>query len=248
MTAIARRWLIVLAGLTLGLAAAATSLGPVRSFAATSFTVTSATDLTAANPTCTNPCSLRQAIVDANATTGAVVVTFTVPGPFNLTNGELTINGSETSLDVQGAADGGTVIHQNGTDRVLLIETSGISVTLSDVTLTGGHALTASGTGDDGYGGAIDINTGASVMVINSTITGNSAQVGGGAIDDNTTSGADPGRHHRERQHCCRRGRWRRRQHGGDADGDQQHHRGQHSRHRRRWKRSPPSPRQRSPW
>ena len=146
----ARRAVTTGLALTLAVAAAAVSLGPLHAAAATTFTVSTTSDLTTANAACTNPCSLRQAIDDANATTGDVVIAFSVPGPFNLNgtaNGSLRINGSETSVTVNGQSNGSTVIHQDGTDRVLVISSSGISVLLDNITLTGGHAFTAINSG-----------------------------------------------------------------------------------------------------
>jgi hypothetical protein len=180
------------AGLALAVAVAALSLGQVHTDAATTFTVTTASDLATANATCANPCSLRQAITDANATTGDVVITFAVPGPFNLNgtaNGSLKVNGTETTVSINGQSDGSTVIHQDGTDRVLLVSSSGITVTLTDLALTGGHAIGSINSGDDGYGGAIDINSGATVVLVNDWLVTNTADNGGGGIDNNTTSG-----------------------------------------------------------
>lgn len=184
-----RRVAVALAGLVLGAAAAVVSLGPVRSDAATPLAVTTASDLTTANPTCANPCSLRQAITDANAGTGDFIINLDVAGPFNLTNASLKINGTETSVTINGALDGSSVVHQDGTDRVLLIEARGIAVTLSHLTLTGGHAIGSLNSGDDGYGGAIDINSGATVTLIDNSLVSNTADNGGGAIDNNTTGG-----------------------------------------------------------
>ncbi len=188
----ARRGVTAALALALAVAAAGVSLGPVHTYAATTFTVTTASDLATTNAACTNPCSLRQAIQDANGSSGNVVITFAVPGPFNLNgtaNGSLHITGVETSLSINGQADGSTVIHQDGADRVVLISSLGIIVTLTDLTLTGGHAIGSLNSGDDGYGGAIDINTAATVTLINDSLAGNTADNGGGGIDNNTTSG-----------------------------------------------------------
>ncbi len=136
------------AGLVLGMVAAAMSLSPLRSYAATSLAVTTASDLTTANPTCSNPCSLRQAITYANAGAGDFIINIDVAGPLNLSNGSLNITGTKSSVTINGELDGSSVIHQDGTDRVLLIETPGISATLNDLTLTGGHAMASINSGE----------------------------------------------------------------------------------------------------
>jgi CSLREA domain-containing protein len=133
-------------------------------------------------------CTLRAAIQEANAATGASTVS--VPaGRYRLTippipeagslldmdagNGDLDLNGT---IDIQGAGAGRTIIDGGGIDRVF--ETGVIaSAHLSDLTVTGGDS-TANGSQEIDLGGGI-LNKGAITLDRVGLVT-NMADGGGG--------------------------------------------------------------------
>ena len=128
--------------------------------------------------------SLRQAILDANASPSDDTITFGVSGTVNLTGGQLTVenNGALT-------IDGGGVITIARTGaamfRIFQVR-SGATLTLNGVTITGGNLSSVSGT--NGSGGAI-FNDGT--LVINSSAivgntTGSSGAYGGGISNRGT--------------------------------------------------------------
>jgi len=171
---------------------------PRPAAAATTFIVTTATDPgtgTACPATVSAPCSLRAAITAANASTGAVLITFGVPGPFDVHVGTLMVNGGET-LTIKGAADGSTAIDGGNAVRVLAVAqvtsmscpTTTTALTLDHITVQNGHETTTTPGMDDGFGGGVDVNCGDKLAVVDSTFSNNSAQRGGGAINDNTAS------------------------------------------------------------
>ncbi len=122
-------------------------------------------------------CTLRAAVQEANGTAGADVIT--------LAAATYTLSLSGTPEDVAATGDlditsnvtingapGGTTIDANSIDRVFHV-LSGGSLTLKDVTITGGAAATGAG---------IRVNAGATLTINNSTLTGNTATGHGGAI------------------------------------------------------------------
>ena len=141
--------------------------------------------------------SLRQAVLDANATPGADTIVFGVSGTITLTSGELLVTDSLT-IDGPGAAS--LTISGNNASRVLTVGSSSVALTVEGLTVANG----AAGGGDGGgihsydgtltvansifsgnsaeYGGAIN-NFGGTVAVANTIFSGNSASSSGGGIN-----------------------------------------------------------------
>jgi hypothetical protein len=120
--------------------------------------------------------SLRQAIVDANATPGFDTISFDTAGVFatpqtiTLTSGELlitdsvSINGTGANrLTVQRSTAGGTPAF-----RIFNISSGSADVTIDGLTVMNGH-IVASSLGGGG------ISNDGTLTVTNSTISGNSA-------------------------------------------------------------------------
>src|SRR4051794_36417755 len=139
-------------------------------------------------------CSLREAIgtVDASPGNGdcgaADAGDNTIAlgtGSFGLTrngtddtnvNGDLDVTGSTTTLTISGGGPSATTITAAGLlvkDRVLHI-VSGPTVTVRDLTITGGHAPDATTAGGSGTGGG-GIFTQMALTVMDAVLTGNRA-------------------------------------------------------------------------
>jgi len=179
---------ILPAAVLAAVAAVAVPAGPASAANPTVLTVTStddATSGTACPATDTSPCTLRTAIADAVAGSGPFVIDFAVTGPLSLTGGSLQVTGGDVTV---GGGPGLVTIH-GANDRIFYDAGSGTKLTLENLVLTGGDSTTAPS--DDGFGGAIDVNTGAALSIFSSVITGNTAGNNAGAIDDNTTSAVD---------------------------------------------------------
>ena len=145
------------------------SFAPAR---AATYTVTTNADAGAG--------SLRQAVLDANATADNDTIVFNIPSgsclggvcTITLTTTEITVDNNGT-LTIQGTGanvltiDGGV-----GTNRIFY--SNAATFTLSGATLTGGN-----GAGASGGGGAIFVNGGTFVL-FGVNITGNTAIGGGG--------------------------------------------------------------------
>ena len=144
-------------------------------------------------------CTLRAAIMEANATAGAVAITLPA-GTYTLTIAAAGPNGAETGdlnitdeLIVEGAGAETTIVDGGGLDRVFRVRKdnnvaiSGVTVrngggsngggisnsgpmTLTDVTVSGNTA-------DVGGGGIVN---GGTLTMTNVTVTGNTADLGGG--------------------------------------------------------------------
>jgi len=143
--------------------AMALSMGSVQ---AAVFTVTTDAD--------SGPGSLRQAVFDADATPGADQITFDDGlSTIGLTSGQIDI--TET-LTITGPATGQT-IDAGGNSRVLAVTVADQSLTLENLTVTGGitraNGVFETTCGDDtGEGGGICAP--GDVTLINSTVSGNS--------------------------------------------------------------------------
>ena len=168
----------------------------------TSLTVTR-TDDPAGAGSCPADCSLRQAVA-AIADGG----TITLPaGDYVLTQGQLLITGNVT---IEGDSARTTTIDQttSGGGRVLELGDGSDTntVDLSGVTITGGDTASDSGETNGGVGGGVWVDTGTTLDLSQSTVTGNSATNSGGGIDTdgnlsvdsstingNSVSGGSPG-------------------------------------------------------
>jgi CSLREA domain-containing protein len=140
------------------------------------FTVTKFTDTN--DGACNTDCSLREAIIDANASPGADTIVLNA-GTYNLTIGgtgeDATTSGDldiTDDLTITGAGSGVTVIDAGGLipgDRALHILTA--TVTISGVTIRNGNGVNAGG-GIYQYNGTLTLN--------NSQLFSNTANYGGG--------------------------------------------------------------------
>jgi hypothetical protein len=142
--------------------------------------------------------SLRQAIMDANASPGADTITFNV-------NGTITLNGQfpgiTGDLTIMGPGASSLTIDANNSGRVVYIS-SGVTVNISGLTLTKGKvtgtevggAIRNAGTlnvtdctfsnNTASAGAGIHNENYATANVSNSTFTGNSATYGGGIFNN----------------------------------------------------------------
>ena len=161
---------------------------------ASSFTVNDTSDDTDRNPgngQCrvnlfgTARCTLRAAIMEANALAGPDIIILpagtyrlTRAGPLDATaeNGDLDIRDDVT---IQGDGAATTIIDGNGSvtqDRVfdILLPACCPRLTLSGVTVQGGRTT--------GHGGGIGMQIGTRLTLVDSVVTGNYAEDGGGGI------------------------------------------------------------------
>ncbi len=147
------------------------------------FNVNSLADL--ANPPA-GVVTLRSAISAANATAGSNTINLTVGGTYAITTfgtaadnsaGEFVISGSNNLIltntsGTQVTVDGG------GLNRVFLIDpkvpNSTPTVTFQGLKITGGF---------DDYGGGMEVLGGASVVLNNTVVFGNRAEISGGGIE-----------------------------------------------------------------
>jgi len=153
------------------------------------------TDDTAAATACTaaaNDCSLRGAVIAANAAAGADTITLPA-GIYTLSvtgtcenaaaTGDLDIiNGSVGSdITINGSTTGSSIIDGNGTDRVFHIPAITVSsaLTLNNVTVRNGDAVGC--TMGDAHGGGIRLDQGRATFN-NTTFSGNRADDDGGGI------------------------------------------------------------------
>lgn len=155
-----------------------------RADAASTFTVTTTSD--GADGACNAQCSLRDAVIAANATPGADVIvvpagTYVLGGAGNedlAASGDLDLR---DSVGITGAGAGVTIIDGGGNDRLIDIVESAI-VSISDLTLRNGRVAT----GDTQGGGAILWNepvSGKTLLLL----------IDGVAITDNSAGDGDGG-------------------------------------------------------
>ena len=123
--------------------------------------------------------SLRQAIIDANATLDDDTITFSVSGTIGLASilPNLVTAASAGTLTINGAG-AITVTRSSGTFRIFIVD-AGANVTLNGLSITNGNA-------GFGGGGGIAIVNGGTLMVTNSTLSGNTASGGGGIVNGGT--------------------------------------------------------------
>ncbi len=167
---------------------------------AATFLVTKTADT--ADGTCDADCSLREAVIAANATGGVNDITLPA-GTYVLdllgacensaASGDLDIvnGGLGTDITINGSTTGVSTVDGNGTDRVFHLPpiTSASSLTLNNVTVTNGEAQDC-GTGTD-VGGGIRVQMG-SLVLDQSIVTMNNAAAfsggGGGGISESSGS------------------------------------------------------------
>ncbi len=135
---------------------------------AATFTVTTTAD--------SGPGSLRQAVIDANATLGPDTIAFgnTVQGTITLTSGEIQIT---DALTINGPGASVLAISGNKASRILFATSAmaGKVLTINQLTLKDGKAS------GDTYGGAV-LSQGSLLTVNYCAFSGNSAGTRGGAI------------------------------------------------------------------
>ena len=173
-----------------------------------------------ASPGADGKISLREAVLAANNTPGANVIT--VPaGTYNLGNvGTIELQPGMTtgaSLSIAGAGPGVTVVHQTiANQRVFDVDANTvgtITVTLSGMTISGGTGtsfgggailagwtgdvttvsnctITANGTSGGNQGGGIGYGGGGNLIVASCTFSNNTSDLLGGAIAYNNTGNA----------------------------------------------------------
>jgi CSLREA domain-containing protein len=145
---------------------------------ATTYTVTKTADT--ADGACDSDCSLREAIIAANANTSTADTISIPPGFFTLTRGGINENSASTGdLDIlnnltyiNGAGPGATIIDGGNIDRVFQVFL-GKTVYFTNLAIQNGYV-------NPGQGGAITIPTSASVTMDSVTIVTNEANDGGG--------------------------------------------------------------------
>lgn len=173
---------------------------------AATFVVNSTADVVDAAPgngacaTAGCDCTLRAAIMEANALPGADTIKFdpsafsvsqtiTLGSPLPAIAQDLTITGPGANL---------LTVNANQTGSVLRIDPGVTTTTISDLTMTGGKAGASSGGGIHAHGTLLTLTnvtvrgntadygggifTGGPVILNNSTISGNTAVAGGGGI------------------------------------------------------------------
>jgi CSLREA domain-containing protein len=180
-------------------------LGSVTLAQAATFTVDSTADTPDANPgngvcaTAAGTCTLRAAIMEANALAGVDTIGFNATGTINI--GSL-LPGIAGGLTISGPGASALSVAGSGTGSVLVIN-AGVTATVSGLTVTGGVGSGAGGNAGGGidnegmltltrarvvantaqFGGGIYDAPGADLVLVESTIDGNTAASGfGGAI------------------------------------------------------------------
>src|SRR3990170_1120837 len=151
-----------------------------RPAAAANFTVTKTAD-TADGACIPSDCSLREAIIAANASPGADTITLpaaiyilTIAGANEdaAATGDLDITGD---LTINGAGAATTIIDGGDLDRVFHVKSGG-AVSISGVTIQNGSTVAI---GADGGG----IRNDGALTLTNSTVSGNTATVAGGIVN-----------------------------------------------------------------
>jgi CSLREA domain-containing protein len=168
-------------------AAVAVALAAADAQGAT-FTVTKTSDTR--DGACDADCSLREAVIAANQSPGADVIVLpsgdyalTLANPVGDPQGNNDATAQTGDLDltddvaIQGAGSGTTSIDAHGLDRVFETLSSGLSVQISGVTLSGGS---------QSYGGAI-LNR-AKLTLNDVVVTGSTARNGGGILNTGSLS------------------------------------------------------------
>jgi len=176
------------------------ALAGVPNAAAATFAVTRTDD--PAPGACNSDCSLREAVLAANAGSGGDTIALpaghyrlAVPGPGEdaAATGDLDLTENVT---ITGAGARSTVVDAQGIDRVLDVA-SGASATISNITVTGGLTAVDGGgirnagvvslvrdaiVGNRGLGSGGGIESSGPTAITESTISGNQAMASGGGL------------------------------------------------------------------
>ena len=176
------------------------ALAGVPNAAAATFAVTRTDD--PAPGACNSDCSLREAVLAANAGSGGDTIALpaghyrlAVPGPGEdaAATGDLDLTENVT---ITGAGARSTVVDAQGIDRVLDVA-SGASATISNITVTGGLTAGDGGgirsagvvslvrdaiVGNRGLGSGGGIESSGPTAITESTISGNQAMASGGGL------------------------------------------------------------------
>jgi hypothetical protein len=141
----------------------------------------SAAMFTVVNLADSGPGSLRQAVLDANASGGPDEIAFAVPGTIALTSGEMAIT---DDLAVNGPGAGLLTVSGGGQSRIFNVDDGSpevIEVTLSGLTLTHGFVP-----GPGGTGGAVLVDR-ETLTILDSLISDSTADFGGNVGASNAT-------------------------------------------------------------
>lgn len=176
------------------------------------FTVNTTSDLVSSNKNaCKNAvagqCSLREAIIEANATAGTDTImvpngTYTLSiaraasptydattGTLDVTDSVNIVGGGQSTTIIQGGTAGVNTGNPNGVDKVFsfnqdITSFTNASVQVSNLTIQNGYNRGNEVTLTDGWGGAFDFDTGtngtATLQLTNVTITNNTVTQGEG--------------------------------------------------------------------
>ncbi len=122
--------------------------------------------------------SLRDAIAGANAVPGQTITfdptVFASAQTITLSLGQLELSDTSGTETITGPAAGVTV-RGNNTSRVFQVD-SGVTATISGLTITGGKAVN---------GGGVYLNNGGTATLTDCTVSGNSASNNGGGLANN---------------------------------------------------------------
>ena len=124
--------------------------------------------ITVTNTNDSGPGSFRQALADAN---DGDTIDFAVTGVIGVTSGLLMVN---NSIIISGPGADNLALDGNAKSGILFIN-SGVTVTISGLTITNGHA---------GSNGGGIYNGSATVTLNDCVVTANSAQYGGGVYNE----------------------------------------------------------------
>lgn len=131
-----------------------------------------ATTIIVSNTNDNGPGSLRQALVEAND--GDTIDATGVSGTITLTSGQLLV---DKSVTINGAGAEVLALDGNAISRVFEIVGGAKTVSISGVTIRNGQG---------GNGGGIENATTVTLTIINSTLSGNAAGLGGGVFNSGT--------------------------------------------------------------
>jgi hypothetical protein len=126
--------------------------------------------------------TLRWAVGQANSTSGAVEIDFTLntPATITLTQGQLELTNTTGSISIVGPGAGLVSVSGNHASRVFQVD-KGVTATISGLTIADGNEPFGVGS-YSGYGGGL-VNRGTTTLNA-CKIVGNNAGVGGGGVSN----------------------------------------------------------------